>query len=37
VPSSIAASPYAAAPAPSPTLPPKEDKISMLKKFFGWN
>jgi len=37
VPSSIAASPYAAAPALSPTLPPKQDKILMLKKFFGWN
>ncbi|CAI9764256.1 unnamed protein product [Fraxinus pennsylvanica] len=36
VPSSIAASPYAAAPALSPTSPPKQDKNSMLKKFFGW-
>ncbi|CAA3016162.1 probable pectinesterase pectinesterase inhibitor 58 [Olea europaea subsp. europaea] len=34
VPSSVAQSPYAAAPALSPTSPPKQ---SMLKMFFGWN
>ncbi|CAI9768950.1 unnamed protein product [Fraxinus pennsylvanica] len=34
VPSSVAQSPYAAAPALSPTSPPKQ---SMLKMFFGWH